>query len=236
MSLNQLKSDLEKLGSPKKAKHSMRFFKAGKGEYAEGDKFIGVTVPEQRKIAKKYRDLPLKTVEKLLQSPIHEHRLTSLFIMIFQYQARNSNLETRKAIIDLYLKNRNYVNNWDLVDLSAPKLLGSWLEDKNRDILYMLANSGKLWDERISILATYHFIKLGQFEDTLKIAKILLNHKYDLIHKAVGWMLREVGKMDQSVEEEFLKKHYKQMPRTMLRYLIERFEEPLRQRYLKGEI
>lgn len=233
--LQNLKNDLKALGNPEKAKHSARFFKIGKGAYAEGDKFLGITVPEQRKVAKKYKNLTLEDTEKLLQASIHEYRLTALIILVNVYKKAKT-AGQQKDIVDIYLNNRDYVNNWDLVDISAHYILGVYLEDKDRAVLYDLANSGKLWDQRIAIISTYHFIRNNDFDDTLKIAEILLNHEHDLIHKAVGWMLREVGKRDQTVEENFLKKHYKQMPRTMLRYAIERFDEPLRQRYLKGKV
>lgn len=234
-SLKQIKTVLVKLSDPEKATHSARFFKAGKGEYAEGDKFIGVTVPEQRKVAKQFKDMELTEVEKLLQSDIHEHRLTALFLMVKKYQ-KSKKVNIKQEIVELYLKNRKYVNNWDLVDSSAHYILGPHLENKDRSLLYTLANSRKLWDQRIAVMSTFHFIKQGDFQDTLAIAEILLNHEHALIHKAVGWMLREIGKIDQRAEERFLRKHYRQMPRTMLRYAIEKFDEELRQKYLKGEM
>jgi 3-methyladenine DNA glycosylase AlkD len=233
--INQIKSDLKKYSSPEKAKILSRFFKCGKGEYGEGDKFIGVTVPDQRKIAKKYcQDLSLTQTEKLLQSNIHEHRLTALLILIEKF----SNNDKQEKIIKIYLKNTKHINNWDLVDLSAPKILGQYILENPKKIspLYKFAKSKDLWKKRIAIISTYTFIKNKQFDDTLKISKILLHDKHDLIHKAVGWMLREVGKINQEVEEKFLKKYYQKMPRTMLRYSIEKFSENKRQKYLKGRM
>lgn len=225
-----VKQDLKKLANPKQAALLQRFFKTGKGEYGEGDIFLGIKVPEQRKIANKY-DLDLKEIQGLLNSKIHEHRLTSLFILIKKYNKSNEN--ERKKIFEFYLRNTKNINNWDLIDLSAPKIVGNYLLDKDRSVLYKLAKSNSLWEKRISILATAAFIVNDEYKDTLRIAEILLNDKHDLIHKGVGWMLREVGKRDQKIEEEFLKKYYKKMPRTMLRYAIEKFEENKRQFYLK---
>lgn len=232
--LQDLKRELKSLSDPEKASFFPKFFKAGRGEYAEGDKFIGVTVPNQRKIAKKYKDLRRSDIQKLLDSEIHEYRLTALFVLIHQFQEAGA--AEQKDIYNFYLKNSKRVNNWDLVDSSAHKVVGAYLFDKDRTILYKLAQSKNLWERRIAIIATAHFISQNDFHDTIKIAEILRDDTHDLIHKAVGWMLREVGKRDQRFEEEFLKKHYKKMPRTMLRYSIERFPEELRQRYLKGRI
>ena len=223
---------MKKLANPKQAKLLQRFFKTGKGEYGEGDIFLGIKVPEQRKIAKKYPDLSLKEIQELLLSKIHENRLTSLFVLIEQY--KKSDEKGKKEIFGFYLKNTKNINNWDLVDLSAPKIVGDYLLDKNRSILYKLAKSKSLWERRISILSTAAFIWNNEYKDTLKISGILLNDKHDLIHKGVGWMLREVGKrVSQEKEEEFLRKHYKKMPRTMLRYAIERFSEKKRKFYMK---
>jgi len=226
-----IKKDLQNLANPKQAEILQRFFKTGKGQYGEGDIFLGIKVPEQRKLAKKYPDLSLKEIQELLSSKIHEHRLTSLFVLIGKYKKSGDN--EKKKIFDFYLKNTKNINNWDLVDLSAPNIVGNYLLDKSRAILCKLAKSESLWEKRIPILATFEFIKNNQFKDTLKISKILLNDDHDLIHKAVGWMLREVGKRNQAIEEEFLKKHYKTMPRTMLRYSIERFSEEKRKFYMK---
>ncbi|MBI4847746.1 MAG: DNA alkylation repair protein [Nitrospirae bacterium] len=229
--LKQLRTDLRKLANPEKAKILSRFFKTGKGQYGEGDVFLGIKVPEQRRIAKKYPDLPLSEIEKLLHSKIHEERLVALLILIIQYGKAGD--EGKKAIYDFYLNNTQRINNWDLVDLSAPNISGDYLIDKDRRILYKLANSESLWERRIAVMSTFAFIRKNDFEATLRIAEVLLIDRHDLIQKAVGWMLREVGKRDQNIEEAFLKKHYKAMPRTMLRYAIERFEEGKRRAYLK---
>jgi 3-methyladenine DNA glycosylase AlkD len=229
--LRTLYCDFEKLANAEQSVILQRFFKTGKGQYGYGDIFLGLKVPVQRTLAKTYRDLPLPEVVSLLQSKIHEHRLTALMIFILKYQKADT--KAKKEIFNLYLKHRKHVNNWDLVDLSAPNIAGDYLLDKDRDILYTLANSKSLWDKRIAILATFEFIKNGDAKDTFQIAEILLKDEHDLIHKAVGWMLREAGKrIGQSTEETFLKKHYRHMPRTMLRYAIERFPEPLKKKYM----
>lgn len=225
-----LQKELKKLGSLERAKSSLRFFKTGKGQYGEGDKFLGITVPEQRKVAKKFKDLPLTEVKKLLWSKIHEDRFVALEILVFKYK-EGSETE-RKKIVNFYLKNRKQVNNWDLVDTSAYLILGNWLLDKDRSILYKLAKSKNIWDRRIAIVSTFEFIRNKQFEDTLKISETLLGDSHDLIHKASGWMLREVGKKSSPTLEKFLKKHAKIMPRTMLRYAIEKFPEEKRKEYL----
>jgi 3-methyladenine DNA glycosylase AlkD len=222
--------DLELLKNTKK-KDLQRFFKTAKGEYGEGDIFIGVTVPNQRIISKKYTQLQLIEIKKLLQSKYHEHRLTSLFILNLKFKKSND-LE-KKQIVDLYIKNTKFVNNWDLVDSSAPYFVGEYFFDKDKQILYNFANSNNLWKKRIAIMTTFYFIRQKKYNDTLKIAEILLNDKHDLIHKAVGWMLREIGIRNLNVEEEFLKKHYKVMPRTMLRYAIEKFDKNKKNYYMK---
>ena len=229
-SLINFKKELKKISDPRQAKILQRFFKTGKGEYGEGDIFLGVKVPDQRKIANKFSELSLKDLEKLLSSKIHEYRMSALFILIKQYEKANE--QEKKKIFDFYLKNTKNINNWDLVDLSAPKIVGDFLLDKPKDVLYKLAKSNNLWERRIAIVSTVVFIRNNKFKDTLKISKTLLLDKHDLIHKAVGWMLREVGKRNQKVEEKFLKKHYSKMPRVMLRYAIERFEEKKRKFYL----
>ncbi|MBU1164439.1 DNA alkylation repair protein [Patescibacteria group bacterium] len=229
--LNELKKELDKLKNKKQALLLQGFFKTGKGQYGEGDIFLGIKVPVQRKVSKKYNNLTLGELQKLLTTKIHEYRLIALFILIAQYN--KSNESQKKKIFQFYLKNTRNINNWDLVDLSAPNIVGTYLLDKKREVLYKLAKSKNLWEKRISILATYAFIRQNDFSDTLKISKILLNDDHDLIHKAVGWMLREVGNRDMKIEEVFLKKHVKQMPRTMLRYAIEKFPEKKRQNYLK---
>ena len=232
--LEEIQKALKGLGNEEKAKKHQRFFKTGPGEYGEGDIFVGVTVPELRKLANEYKTIPLKEVKHLLRSPIHEERLLSLFFLIHRYSKGGE--PEKKIIYELYLKNINFINNWDLVDSSAGHIVGAFLFDKSKQPLYDLVKSDNLWERRISIISTFYFIKRNQFSDTLKISKILLSDKEDLIHKAVGWMLREVGKCDLGVEENFLKNQYKNMPRTMLRYAIEKFPESKRQRYLKGKI
>lgn len=224
---------LKSLASQGKAKSYAWFFKTGKGQYAEGDKFIGVTVPEQRKVAKQFKDLPLSEIEKLLQSQIHEHRITAIIILRGQFN-RSKIHQERQEIIDIYLHNLKHINNWDLVDSSA-EMLGEHLQGKERKLLYDMAKCQDLWRQRIAIIATYYNIKQGEFVDTLAIAEILLHHQHDLIHKAVGWMLREIGNRDLQAEEEFLNKHYKVMPRTMLRYAIEKFSEEKRKHYMGKE-
>jgi len=233
MPLNDLKSDLRKASNPEKAKLLQRFFKTGKGEYGEGDIFIGVVVPETRKVAVKHKYLGLKDIESLLKSKIHEERLCALLLLVHNYQKHK---EKRTEIFNFYLKNTKYINNWDLVDLSAHQIVGHFLFDKNKSIIYKLASSSNLWEKRISIISTFYFIKMGQFSDSLRLAEILLNDKHDLIHKAVGWMLREIGKKDLETLECFLKFHYKSMPRTMLRYAIEKFPEKQRRAYLLGKV
>jgi 3-methyladenine DNA glycosylase AlkD len=225
-----LKQELQRLKNPLKAKLLSRFFKTGKGEYGEGDIFLGIIVPVQRQIAAEYRDLSMGELEKLLRSPIHEERLIALFILIHKYQKGDD--VQKKKYFNFYLKNTKHINNWDLVDLSAPKIVGEYLKDKNRGILYKFARSKNLWERRIAALSTFQFIKRRDFTDSLKIAKILLHDNHDLIHKAVGWMLREIGKRERKTEEWFLLKHYKTMPRTMLRYVIERFDKKKRNFYL----
>lgn len=230
--MSDIQKELRKYASSQKAKILQGFFKTGPGEYAEGDVFIGVQVPFVRQVAKKFQDVSLDEVACLLKSPIHEEREVALFIFVLQFA--QSDQDKRKRIYNFYLEHTRHINNWDLVDLSAEKIVGSFLADKNKEPLYRLACSASIWERRIAILSTFHFIKNHQFKETLKIAKILICDGEDLIHKAVGWMLREVGKRDQSCEEQFLKKYYKKMPRTMLRYAIERFSSEKRKAYLKG--
>lgn len=222
------------MADPEKASVSMWFFKTGPGEYGEGDKFLGLRVPELRALSKKYKSLSMGDTVKLLRSKFHEERLLSLYIFILKYKKASSS--EQKKIFDLYLKNVRYVNNWDLVDSSAPHILGPYLEDRPKDILYDFARSENLWERRVAILSTHHYIKQGSFDEALKISEMLLTDKEDLIHKAVGWMLREIGRRGPGAEKAFLKKHYKNMPRTMLRYAIERFPEKERKAYLKGEV
>ncbi|MDD5193533.1 MAG: DNA alkylation repair protein [Candidatus Nanoarchaeia archaeon] len=231
----ELERAISKKANPSKAKDLQRFFKTGRGEYGEGDVFLGITVPEQRKIAVEFKNIFLDDIETLINSKIHEKRLIGLLILIEQFKKADE--KAREKIFEFYLKKakENKINNWDLVDLSSHKIIGEYLLDKNREILYELTK-GNLWEKRISIISTFAFIRNKKFEDSLKLAEILLNEKHDLMHKAVGWMLREIGKRDTSILENFLKKHYKKMPRTMLRYAIEKFEYNKRQKYLKGKI
>lgn len=231
--LRNLKADLKKIATPKKAKASLWFFKTGKGEYGEGDKFIGVTVPEQRKIASKYKNLSLVDISQLLKSKIHEERSVALFILVKNFQINESK---RSEIFAFYLKHRKFVNNWDLVDSSADKIVGAYLIEKDKFVLNKLAVSKNVWDRRIAIVSTFYFIKNNKFEETFRISKILINDHHDLIHKAVGWMLKEVGKRDESKLENYLKVNYKLMPRTMLRFTIEKLSDSKRKKYLSGNI
>lgn len=228
---------LLQLADPARATHSQRFFKTGAGEYAEGDVFVGITVPNVRVLVKRYGHINLKLVVELLHSKLHEERLLAVLILVKQFQTGDKKLQ--EQIFKLYLSNTRYINNWDLVDSSAEHIVGGWIEQnpKLKALLPKLAKSTSLWEKRISIIATFHFIKLKQPTQTLQIAQLLLRDKHDLIHKAVGWMLREVGKRcSQAEEEAFLKKYYRVMPRTMLRYAIEHFPEKKRLAYLAGTI
>ena len=232
--VQKIRNCLRKLADKNKAKVLRGFFKTGPGHYGEGDVFLGIAVPVLRKVAKECGATPLPEAIRLLRSAIHEERLLALLLLVHTYTNGHDSL--KKKIYTVYLKNSRYINNWDLVDLSAPNIVGSYLGDKSKKPLYALAKSRNLWKKRIAILATFHFIKKNDFTDTLQISEILLNDDHDLIHKAVGWMLREVGKRDYHAEEKFLRQHYKKMPRTMLRYAIERFPEEKRQRYLNGSV
>jgi 3-methyladenine DNA glycosylase AlkD len=231
MTLPELRRELLALRNPAKAKILQGFFKTGKGEYAEGDKFLGIVVPRQRVVARRYTDLPLADIQSLIVSEFHEERLVALLILIQKF--KHADGKSRELIYKLYLKNTKYINNWDLVDLSAEHIVGAYLSDKPKDILYRLAKSEWLWDRRIAVLSTFCYIKQGKSDETLKIAEMLLHDTHDLIQKAVGWMLREVGKRCSPEKEvAFLDTYYRQMPRTMLRYAIERFPEKLRVSYL----
>ena len=234
MSLEELRQTINKLANPAQAKILSRFFKTGKGEYGEGDEFLGIKVPISRSIAKQFKDLTLTEIQELLNSPIHEERLIALFILIEHFKKADGHI--KKIIFNFYLRNTKRVNNWDLVDLSAERIIGVYLLDKDKSMLFKLARSKNLWERRIAIMSTFHFIKNGNYETTLAIADMLLKDEHDLIHKAVGWMLREIGNRNLKVEETYLKEHYKTMPRTMLRYAIEKFPEKKRQAYLKGEV
>lgn len=200
-----------------------RFFKTGKGQYGEGDKFLGVTVPNIREVAKEYKSISFEYVKKLIQSPWHEMRMCALLILV-----NNSKKEVSKEIFDFYLSQTKFINNWDLVDLSAPNIVGRYLVDKERDILYQLAENSLLWDNRIAIVSTLTFIRNNDFEETYNLSLKMMNHHHDLMHKAIGWMLREAGKRDSSRLYDFVMKYKSQMPRTMLRYAIEKFDAETR--------
>jgi 3-methyladenine DNA glycosylase AlkD len=230
--LNQINQNLVALGNESEAQSAQRFFKTGPGEYGEGDQFRGIRVPVLRQLAREYKSASVEDATALLQSRWHEDRLLALFLWIgiFKRQAKQ-----REAIYNLYLANTNCINNWDLVDSSASHIIGAWLWDKERAQLYALARSQDLWERRIAMLATFHFIQKRDFEDALRLAEILRDDRHDLMHKAVGWMLREIGKRDSENLQNFLNKHHQQMPRTMLRYAIEKLPEATRQSYLKRQ-
>lgn len=225
---------LKSLSNPEIAEHSQRYFKTAKGEYGFGDKFLGIRVPVVRQAVKKFKTTSLSTAEKLLKSEFHEIRLFALLMLVYLFS--RADMDEQDKIYHLYLKNTKYINNWDLVDSSAHHIVGAYLENKDRSILVKLSNSKLIWDRRIAIIATAYFIKNNYYKDTLLISKILLNDKEDLIHKAVGWMLREIGKRDLDTEVKFLNRHYKNMPRTMLRYAIERFSKAERNKYLNSKV
>ncbi|MDH3353470.1 MAG: DNA alkylation repair protein [Nanoarchaeota archaeon] len=234
--MKTLKKDLRKQSDKDRVRISQSFFKTERGQYGEGDIFLGVTVPKQRLIAKEAaKRISLEDIQKLLSSKIHEERFISLLLLIERYKKANE--EERKSIFSFYINNAKKINNWDLVDVSAPKIIGRYLlEKKDRIILFKLSKSENLWEKRIAIVSTFEFIRKNQFNETLEISKILLKDKHDLIHKAVGWMLREIGKRDRKSLEKFLSENYGNLPRTTLRYAIERFPEDLRQKFLKGNI
>jgi 3-methyladenine DNA glycosylase AlkD len=228
--LNDLIKELESLKDDKQAEILQRFFKTRKGEYGEGDIFLGIKVPVQRGVAKKYLDLNLSKIKELLKSKVHEHRMVGILILIKKYE------KDKEEIFNFYMNNLKGINNWDLIDVSCPRIVGEFLLDKDKKILYDFANSEDLWKKRIAIVSTWKFIREGELEDVFALSEILLNDGHDLIHKAVGWMLREAGKKDEERLEKFLKFHYKNMPRTMLRYAIEKFEEEKRKKYLRGDV
>jgi 3-methyladenine DNA glycosylase AlkD len=234
MKAKEISKRLQKIGNKEDAQFLQRFFKTGVGQYGEGDIFLGIRVPALRKLAKEYTDLPFKEALPLLRSPYHEVRLFALILFVNAFAQGNETIQ--KKIYDLYMANTRYINNWDLVDISAPNIVGAFLMKRSKKPLYQLAKSKSLWERRIAVLATFWFIRSNKFADTFKIAKILLQDKEDLIHKAVGWMLREVGKRDIGRVEAFLQKHCLVMPRTMLRYAIERFTQSKRQMFLDGAV
>ncbi|MBN2482572.1 MAG: DNA alkylation repair protein [Candidatus Omnitrophica bacterium] len=232
--IKSLRKELKNLADIQKAKILRGFFKTAPGEYGEGDVFLGVTVPQLRALSKKFETLGSRGIRRLLISKIHEERLLALLILLHQFQAADGS--GQKRLFNFYLQHTRHINNWDLVDLTAPNIVGEYLEKRNRKVLYTLARSKLLWARRIAIVATFHFIRNGRFSDTLRIAKILLKDPEPLIHKATGWMLREVGKRDETLLKRFLKTHYHTMPRTALRYAIEKFPAELRKKYLAGTI
>lgn len=235
---NVLKKFYEELDSckkPERAKKLQSFFKTAKGEYGYGDIFLGIYVPDIRKTARKYfNSLSYDDIATIISSKFHEYRLCGAIMLVYRFEKAAG--DEKRIIYDFYMNNLPFINNWDLVDLSAPKIVGAYLLDKNRDILYKLAKSNKLFFRRIAVLSTFYFIKHKEFEDSKRVAKMLLEDREDLIHKAVGWMLREIGKKDEKELVCFLDEHYQKMPRTMLRYAIERFSKERRQKYLNGLI
>lgn len=231
-SLQPLQNELKALGSPEKAAFLSRFFKTGSGQYGEGDQFLGITMPEIRAVVAKYYSLSLQDWQQLLHSPFHEFRMAALIGLMKRFQKSKKDEAVQQAIFDIYLNNLDFINNWDLVDVTCRDIIGAYLLHKDRSILYELAGRSHLWAQRVAMVSTWYFITRNQFSDTIQIAEMLLTHKHDLIHKAVGWMLREIGKRDELVLEEFLDTHVKQMPRTALRYAIERFPESKRKYYL----
>ena len=225
---------LREIANPAHAEHAQRYFKTGPGEYAAGDRFLGVRVPVLRKLAGKFREMSLAQTRQLLRSRFHECRLLALIVLVERHKKASD--AVRRDIHRLYLDSTAYVNNWDLVDASAAQLVGAHLDGRSHRLLYRLARSSNLWERRIAIIASYHCIRQGEYEHTLQIAELLIDDDHDLIHKAVGWMLREVGNRDRDVAQRFLRRHYRQMPRTMLRYAIERYPPGLRREYLEGRI
>lgn len=228
--LENIRKELERLSNKEYAARLQKYFKTEKGEYGEGDKFLGIRVPYLRKLAKKHRDISINRASELIRSPFHEERLFSLFVLADLFKRADDN--DKNKIYTEYLKNTKFINNWDLVDASAGRIVGAYLFTRDKKPIYALAKSRNLWERRISIVATSYFIGHNEFADTLKIAEMLLNDKEDLIHKAVGWLLREVGKRDFELEDNFLQKHYVSMHRTMLRYAIEKFPAVKRKKYL----
>jgi 3-methyladenine DNA glycosylase AlkD len=231
----QILARLHRLGDPAAAAQSQRFFKTGPGEYGQGDRFLGIRVPVIRKYVREVRHIELDDALELLRSPLHEARLLALLVLVDKY-SRAKTPAGQRAVYRAYLDHTQWINNWDLVDSSAEHVIGAHLFDKDRRPIYRLVRSKSLWERRIAVLATFHFIKREQYDDTLAVAERLLDDPEDLIHKAAGWMLREVGNRDRPAEERFLRKHYRRMPRTMLRYAIEKFPEKVRRAYLRGEV
>jgi 3-methyladenine DNA glycosylase AlkD len=233
LNLDQLRKELKRIADSQRAKFLQGYFKTGKGEYGEGDVFLGITVPLSRKIAIKFKNLSFLEISKLLQSKFHEERLIALLILVENFKRGNE--EIQEKIYEFYLKNTKGINNWDLVDLSSHEIVGNYLLNKDKSVLLKLTKSKDIWERRIAVISTFEFIRNNKFDESLALAEILLDDKHDLMHKAVGWMLREIGKRDLKTEIEFLNKHYKKMPRTMLRYAIEKFPEKQREIYLKKD-
>lgn len=235
--VSEIKTALQELSIPGKAEIMQAFFKTGKGEYGEGDVFIGVTVPDQRSVAKEfYNKISLAELSQLLSSKIHEHRLTALLMLVYQFE-KTKDKNQQKEKVDFYLKHTRYINNWDLVDTSCYKILGRYcFENQDSKLLEKLSDSENMWEMRMAIVGTTHHIKNGQFDLTKIFALKNLNHPHNLMHKANGWLLREMGKKNERELLDFLNLHYKEMPRTCLRYAIEKLEEEVRQNYLKGRI
>lgn len=232
----QIIESLKDKSNPEKAAFFPKFFKAFPGGYGEGDQFLGVKVPDQRKIAKQFfKEISLNELSELIQNPFHEVRLTGLLALVYRYEKTKSE-EGQKELVDFYLKHLEFINNWDLVDTTCHQILGEFHFNKGKELFYELAASENLWKQRIAMISSYYWIKRGEFSDALALAENLKNHPHDLMHKAVGWMLREIGNQDFDVEMEFLKKHYQSIPRTTLRYAIEKFPEELRQDFLKGRV
>ena len=232
---SQIVKEVKKFSDPEKPKKLYKFFKAFPGGYGEGDKFYGISMPNLRNIARDYKNLDLEELQKLFENEYHEIRMLGLIILIKQFELKK-NIDRREEFVEFYLKNIEYYNNWDLIDVSAPKILGEYLLNKEKNLIYELAESNDLWKQRIAMLTTFTFIRNRKFEDCLKLAEMYLSHPHDLIHKATGWMLREIGNRHRPTESKFLKKYYQKMPRTMLRYSIEKYPEEERQKYLKGKI
>ncbi len=235
--ISDIKQALQDLSIPDKAEFFPKFFKTGKGEYGEGDIFIGVTVPDQRSVAKEfYNKISLEELSELLSSTIHEHRLTALLMLVYKFEKTKDKIQ-QKEIVDFYLKHTKYINNWDLVDTSCYKIIGRYcFENQDSKILNKLSHSENMWEKRMAIVGTMHHIKKGDFELTKTFALKNLMHSHDLMHKANGWLLREMGNKNEKELLDFLNLHYKEMPRTCLRYAIEKLDEELRQDYLKGRI
>jgi 3-methyladenine DNA glycosylase AlkD len=226
---------LRAMSDPSQAAALQRFFKTGPGEYGEGDVFIGVKVPQIRALVRELEAFELASAAALLESEVHEERMLALLLLVRRFE-RCKDEDLKRRIFELYLGRTAHIDNWDLVDSSAAQIVGGYLLDRDRSVLYALARSESLWERRIAMIATFYFIRRNDFDDALRIAAILVGDAHDLIHKAVGWMLREIGSRDLAAEEAFLKKHYRTMPRTMLRYAIEKLPESRRQAYLKGKI